>query len=378
MAARELARRRLSVLLIDRATFPRWKVCGCCLNGHALAILRDVDLSSVLVEHAAVPLRSIRLATAGRVAQVPLHGGVALSREAFDASLVIAAVQAGAAFLPQTWAWVQGESSGNGYRRLEVQHDSRRVLITSRVVVAADGLGGTSMVRSGLRRMITMPHGRIGAGVVTLTAPAFYRRGVIFMACGHHGYMGAVRLEDDRLNLAAAFDPQWVRGCGGLGPAAVALLAEVGWPAVPELAEQDWRGTPILTRRALRRTAERLFLIGDAAGYIEPFTGEGIAWALAAGKNVAPLAAQAVRGWHPELARRWDLAHEQLIGQRQRVCRAVATVLRSPWLTGTIIRLLAATPALAAPLTRYLGERSAAAPRRRFSFPVARRSSPDG
>ncbi len=103
------------------------------------------------------------------------------------------------------------------------------------------------------------------------------------MACGRRGYLGLVRLEDGRLNLAAALDPCWMRVCGGPGPAAARLLAEVGWPPVPNLAEQNWRGTPALTRQARRRAAERLFLIGDAAGYIEPFTGEGMAWALAAG-----------------------------------------------------------------------------------------------
>jgi flavin-dependent dehydrogenase len=40
-----------------------------------------------------------------------------------------------------------------------------------------------------------------------------------------------------------------------------------------------------------------LFVIGDAAGYVEPFTGEGMAWALAAADGLAPLAARAVGAW---------------------------------------------------------------------------------
>jgi flavin-dependent dehydrogenase len=251
------------------------------------------------------------------------------------------------------------DSSGREFRRLVLQQESIQVTVTARVVLAADGLGASSLSRLGLRSVSTLPQGRIGAGAVAPTAPAFYRRGVIFMACGRHGYMGAVRLEDDRLNLAAAFDPRWLRARGGLASAAATLLAEVGWPVVPKLDEQGWRGTPLLTRRARRRAAERLFLIGVAAGYIEPFTGEGISWALAAGRSVAPLAAQAVRGWHPGLAQQWEATYECLLGQRQRVCRAVAAVLRSSWLTGTIVRLLAFAPVLAAPLTRYLGERNA-------------------
>jgi flavin-dependent dehydrogenase len=164
-----------------------------------------------------------------------------------------------------------------------------------------------------------------------------------------------VRLEDGRLNLAAALDPNWVRECGGPGQAVVELIAESGWPAVPDLAELSWRGTPSLTRRARRRASHRLFLIGDAAGYIEPFTGEGMAWALTAGRAVAPLAARAAQEWHPDLARAWERTYRQLLGRRQLVCEGVAALLRSPWLTRTVVRLLARAPALAAPLTRYLG-----------------------
>ncbi len=191
-------------------------------------------------------------------------------------------------------------------------------------------------------------------GVVAAKAPAFYTAGVIFMACGRCGYLGLVRLEDGRLDLAAAFDPGWLRTRGGPGHAAVKLLAEVGWPPVPELAELAWRGTPALTRRARRLAAERLFLLGDAAGYIEPFTGEGMAWALAAGRAVAPLAARAAERWHPGLAYEWGSVYRRLIGQRQLVCRGVAAVLRWPGLTRMIIHLLGRAPVLAAPVTHYL------------------------
>src|SRR5262249_27978082 len=77
---------------------------------------------------------------------------------------------------------------------------------------------------------------RIGAGVVSPTAPEFYTPGAIFMACGRGGYLGQVRLEDGRLDLAAAFEPEALRQAGGPGPAAAHLLDEAGWPAVPGVA----------------------------------------------------------------------------------------------------------------------------------------------
>jgi flavin-dependent dehydrogenase len=355
MAARELVRYGLDVLLIDRASFPRWKVCGCCLNGHALATLRAAGLGPMMGRSGAVPLSGIHLAAAGRVAEVPLSGGVALSRESFDAALVQAAIQAGAAFLPQTWASLAKGSRTSEVRQLDLRQGSICERVTARVVLAADGLGGKLIARAGTGEETAAPGARIGAGVVAATGPAFYASRLIFMVCGRDGYLGLVRLEDGRLNLAAALDPGWVRVCGGPGQAAAALLAEAGWPEVPNLAELNWRGTAALTCQVRHRASERLFLIGDAAGYIEPFTGEGMAWALAAGRAVAPVAARAVRRWHPGLAREWEAIYRRLIEPRQLVCRAVAAVLRSPWLTRTVVRLLTLAPRLALPATHYLG-----------------------
>jgi flavin-dependent dehydrogenase len=360
MAARELARRRWAVLLIDRASFPRGKVCGCCLNAHALATLQAVGLRARIAAAGAAPLHGIRLAAAGRVAQVPLSGGVALSRHALDAALVDTAIEAGAVFLPRTLAALEPRSVYSNVRWLELRQETMRASVAARVVLAADGLSGQLAARAGVSEVSATDGARIGAGVVVAAAPTFYAPGLIYMACGRHGYLGLVRLEDDRLNLAAAFDPCWMRSLGGPGQAAVRMLAEVGWPDVPNLAEQSWRGTPTLMRQARRRAAERLFLIGDAAGYIEPFTGEGMAWALAAGRAIAPLAARAAHHWRPQLAPQWEATYRRLLGRRQFVCRAIAAVLRSPRLTRMLIRLLALVPAVATPLTHYLGERRVA------------------
>jgi flavin-dependent dehydrogenase len=355
LAGRELARRGCAVLLIDRSSFPRWKVCGCCLNGHALAVLRAAGIGPVLARSGAVPLRRIRLCVAGKVADVPLSGGVSLSREAFDTLLVQAAIQEGVAFLPQTVASIDGRLGCHEVRWLELRRTTICERVAARVVLAADGLSGQLASQLDTKNALTASGARIGSGVVAASGPTFYEQGSIFMACGNRGYLGLVRLEDGRLNMAAALDPNWVRILGGPGRAAVELLAEAGWPAVPDLAELTWRGTPALTRQVRRRAAERLFLIGDAAGYIEPFTGEGMAWAVAAGRAVAPLAVRAVKRWQPQLASEWEAIYRGLLGRRQLVCRAVAAALRSPRLMQTVVRVLARAPVLAAPVTYYLG-----------------------
>jgi flavin-dependent dehydrogenase len=190
--------------------------------------------------------------------------------------------------------------------------------------------------------------------VITDLAPPFYSEHVIYLACAEAGYVGLVRLEDGRLDVAAAFDREAVRDAGGPGNAAARILTEVGWPAVPGLAELPWRGTPTLTRRAVRLAGERLFVLGDAAGYVEPFTGEGMAWALAGAAAVAPLAARAARSWEPGLAPAWEKVYRRTVARRQTLCRLVAKVLRHPGLVRGIIHLLAWLPGLAGPVLRHL------------------------
>jgi flavin-dependent dehydrogenase len=174
------------------------------------------------------------------------------------------------------------------------------------------------------------------------------------MARGRFGYVGLVRLEDGRLDIAAACDPMFVQACRGPGNAVRRLLDEVGWPCPASVVECAWRGTPLLTRRPQRLGAHRLFLIGDAAGYVEPFTGEGIAWALASGAAVAPLAVRAARGWDPSFMAQWTTAHARLIQRRQRTCRLVSGVLRRADITAGMVNVLSRMPYLARPVMRAL------------------------
>ena len=56
MAALEIARRGPSVLLVDKARFPRYRVCGCCLNGRALSLLGSAGLGGLVDEQDPVAL----------------------------------------------------------------------------------------------------------------------------------------------------------------------------------------------------------------------------------------------------------------------------------------------------------------------------------
>ncbi|MGH8468839.1 MAG: NAD(P)/FAD-dependent oxidoreductase [Gammaproteobacteria bacterium] len=353
-AAHALARHGLRVLLVDKAAFPRYKVCGACLNPRALAVLNAAGLGALAERCGAQPIKAFHAAIRARDLTLAVPGGLALSREAFDAALIQAAIGAGAQFLPGTAACLRAGAKPAAELRQGPQYGA----VSSRLVLCADGLG-SRLIRAAVKDVPRVARGsRVGAGVIVAVAPAFYESGVIFMACGARGYVGLVRVEDGRLNVAAAFDRAFVRTLGGAGAAAAAILNEVGWPPIPELAEESWRGTARLTVRAPCLASERVFVLGDAAGYVEPFTGEGIAWALASAAAVVPLALRAVRRWDPALIADWECSYRRVIGRRV-LCHAAAGILRRPGLTRAAFSILARIPGLAAPLLKALNHRPA-------------------
>jgi flavin-dependent dehydrogenase len=299
-----------------------------------------------------VPLSRFRLHAGGGVADVPLPGGVALSREALDSALVQAAVDAGCTFLPGTNA-VLGVVTSEA-RSIRLQQRSTSCLAAASVVLAADGLAGTLLSQRRRHAARIWPHSWIGTGAVAEDGPTSYSPGTIFMGCGRDGYLGLVRVEDGRLNIAAAMSPDGIKQLGDPGTAAMAMLREAGLPDFPGLERLRWRGTPSLTRRAARIASRRVFLLGDAAGYVEPFTGEGIAWALASARAVVPLALEAISGWRPALAAEWCARHERTVRRRQGMCTALTAALRHWLFCRAMVFALARAPALAYAVARHL------------------------
>jgi flavin-dependent dehydrogenase len=320
------------------------------LNGSALASLERAGLGDLPRRLNAVPLSRAIIASIGRQVNIQLNQGVALSRMALDGALVEAAVRAGAQFQPETTAMLGPRTAAA--RSMRLLYAGNETWVRARVVLSADGLGGRLLAGEPGFRPIMQADSRIGAGAVSPEAPAFYAPGTVFLTGGAGGYLGLVRLEDGRLDLAAALDRARTRQVGGPGPAAEALLDEAGWPSIPGLASVPWRGTPPLTRRLLKPAGQRLFVIGDAASYVEPFTGEGIAWALASAAAVVPLAAEAARSWRPALATLWARRHQRLLGTRRQICRAITAGMRRPAVVRLCLSLLSQLPSLASPLIR--------------------------
>jgi menaquinone-9 beta-reductase len=332
LASLDLARRGLRVLLVEKRRFPRWKVCGACFNGQAQAALASVGQGDLLESLGGLRLRRLRLGLGGRQASCALPPGWALSRHRFDQALVEAAIDAGAVFRPETTAQLGAASSHA--RCVHLRQGRQQQQVQAAVVLVAAGLAHRCLEHEPGAHTHINPGSRLGAGCVLAAsdqhAPQHWEEGSIHMAVGRRGYVGLVRVEDGSLNLAAAFDRALLQETGSAAAAAAQVLAEAGFPALPQLAVADWQSTAALSRRSTPLAGDRFLVLGDAAGYVEPFTGEGMGWALAAAAAVTPLALEGVGPWPPALERRWIHTHRQRIGRRQLVCRSLALALRHP------------------------------------------------
>jgi flavin-dependent dehydrogenase len=83
-------------------------------------------------------------------------------------------------------------------------------------------------------------------------------------------------------------------------------------------------------------------LAGDAAGYIEPFTGEGIRWALQSGAAMGRFAQAACQDWRPSIVDDWESWYAAEISRSQRLCRWLAWGLKRPvarWLGHHLLRV---------------------------------------
>jgi flavin-dependent dehydrogenase len=354
-AAIALARSGASVLLVERAALPRQKVCGACLGPAALACLERLGAHDVATRARAVPLAAMVLRSQGKAARLRLPGWGALARARMDEELVGVAARAGVT------VWTESRVAlgpmGPTARTVRVARGDSETAVEARVVIDATGLG-RGLAEDGRPTTHADPRARVGVGL-ELDLPDYpVPDGELHMAVGRPGYVGLVRVESGRLNVAAAVDPTALRE---RTPDAViaGILSDAGLPPLPPTVEDGWRGTPRLTRSG-DAGGHRLFRVGDAAGYVEPFTGEGIGWALADGLAAAGCARVALEGRPADALAHWRRHRAARSATAERICRGLARGLRRPRLVNIAVTALGALPELAAPLVRRVARSSAA------------------
>jgi len=340
------ARRGMQVLLVDRQRFPRSKVCGCCLNNRAQQVLKLAGLDAELRALHPVPTSGMLLHCDHRCLQIPMPGGLAISRCTLDQWLVNEAVESGAEFADEVAASViplasdmladdsqttaLHASSAVPLRVVEFRHSGQTSTAEATVVLVCDGLGHPSLHRMTGFQSVPRKGARLGLG-------ATFPRGhgdhwipdhQILMAVAKHGYAGLVEVENGQINLAAAVDAAWLQESKSPFKCLSKIFESAGVSIPEHLSSTPLRGTVPLTRTSSRLSASRLLVLGDATGYVEPFTGEGMAWALSAAMLADPIVTTAVsEGWSKSLEHQFLRIFRNAIVREQSLCRVLAKVL---------------------------------------------------
>ncbi|MDI7246520.1 MAG: geranylgeranyl reductase family protein [Bacillota bacterium] len=295
-AARVAAERGLDVLLIDKARFPRNKPCAGGVTTKALNEL-GFDLPGSVVERDIMGIRLVSSGGRSVSARDSRRLGVTVRRATFDGFLAKKAVEAGACFLDDTPLIDLGtETGGRGERYLVTTSRGR---FRAKAIVGADGACGRTARLVGIRRRWC--RWELGASVsaevdlppdlspdavgsepdlieLHLVPPlraafgwAFHRKG------GLHIGIGATAFDAPRIGEAFRGHFRRVAQARGL---------EVPCPR--------GRGH-VLPTGGIRRPVARggVLLAGDAAGFVDPFSGEGIYNAIRSGRTAAEVIADA-------------------------------------------------------------------------------------
>ncbi len=342
-----LARSGLSVILLDQSEFPRRKVCGGCLNGNAMAALKACGLANLPQRLGAKSVARMRMCWGGRWAELPFENNWSISRTVFDTALIDQAQAAGVTFASGQRGTL-GPVAGN-FRQVEVQSKVSSSVLSAKIAIVAHGLKAGTIARNS----------RLGAGTILPEVPACLTDDGLLMVIGRGGYVGGVSVENNQYDLAAALDVNFLKARGSIANAVNDLFRQAGYQPMPEVANADWKGTPLLTRRPKQIAGERWFAVGDAAGYVEPFTGEGMAWAMNGALALAPIVQQSVAQWQPRVVDNWSKVYQQKIARRQWPCRVFAKVLRSPTLSLGLVSGLRLCPSVARPILQHLSQPTA-------------------
>jgi flavin-dependent dehydrogenase len=231
----------------------------------------------------------------------------------------------------------------SGVQRVCLTTSLRSTVAAARVAVVADGLLRSSLHADAATVASPAPNSRIGVATLVATSDSPLAFGAIEMSIAQRGYAGQVRLDDQRVLVAAAIDRSLLNS-SSIGKAVGTILGKRGERIRESILAAVWQAAPPLTRKPPCIAGERWFAVGDAAGYVEPFTGDGMAAAIETGVAVTPWLAAAQRAWVPQLAAAWTAEHQRIVGRRQWLCRGLAWTLRRPWAADMLLSLCRHAP----------------------------------
>ena len=333
------AKAGLRTLLLEREIFPREKVCGDCLNPACGPILQRLKLVERVrsLPHGVLD-RVEFIGIGGRMSAVTLPAGdeaeIAIKRSLFDRLIMARAREVGVAICEGTT--VTALFGPNAATRNWTITASDRTF-ESRMLVAADGRNSTI---ARLCNLLPRPAKERIALQTHLPLPHDFGNRVVLQFL-REGYSGQAPVGNGELNLCLVSVPRKMP--------ALRSWAEAHFGISPKHA---WRTIAPLTRAPIAAVHRSLFLVGDAARVVEPFTGEGIYYALASGE----LAADAIISQHngrdeAEVAAAYSAAHAKLYRGRLWINRLARAAVLSPRVASALLEVARFQPAVLRLLT---------------------------
>jgi flavin-dependent dehydrogenase len=325
-------------VLFDRATFPRHKVCGDCLNPHSWRVFERLELVEQIraLPQEALQAVEFRNPTNCRVlVNLPNGAGseIAIERRLLDAALLDNARNSGVEVL-EGRAVTGVERTAKGW-----QIRAQEQLWIARALVGADGRNSTVARMAG--RLPSARKGRV-AVQAHLPRPDSLEPHVCLWLYAY-GYAGICPINETTANVCVVGQPSRV--------------AEIQRQILSELgvnAKTHWHTVAPLARRDAVPASDGLFLVGDAARVVEPFTGEGTYYAMRTGELAAMSIIRWLRGELDQSAAEAEYIAQHKACYRGRfwvnqLARLAVTV---PSAGSTIIRAGSLCPALLCGLTR--------------------------
>ena len=335
------------VLILEACKFPRDKVCGDCLNPTVWPILEQLGLASAVRSLPSTTPAAMRFSVSGhREVEIPTtapsdehsyHEERVVRRRDFDALLAARAVELGAVLKDGTPVTGLRHDSGIW----EVRVASGQIFRAPRVV-AADG-----------RNSVIARHRRFYAseaidrriGMQThLPHPVGYD-GTLSMRFYRHGYGGIADLGGGLANLCLVANKNSMKELRREVEDHFGIHDRVVWRSI----------TPIARAQAKEPARDGIYLCGDAARVVEPFTGEGISYALRSGALLARILSES-NGLKTPPSRHQDeiyrLAHGKLYGESIWINRLTRFLSEHPGVAQSLGPLLLKYPALLGFLTK--------------------------
>ncbi len=354
-----LAQFGIDVLLLDRATFPRDKVCAEYLSPQASRILSSMGAMEEVDASGPAHLTGMRVRAPNGCeihgSFVARHGyrafrdrGIAVRRSVLDAILVQRAQSAGAQLIERARVIdVLRAASGAVCGVSLIDRDGVRRVLRASLVIGADGLRSVVGRRLGLTRVSRIPR-RLAFVAHFRNVPEVSEVGEMHVE--RDGYVGIADVGNGLTNVALVVPARAARDAA-TDPDGI---LDHWLASHPHLAErfgaaeriEPVRATGPFASSTRRAWAHGAALVGDAADFFDPFTGEGVYSALRGGELLAPYAAEAALGDFSNAGR--------ALAEYERARRAE---FRGKWLVEKLIAGTVAVPALINHAARALSRR---------------------